>query len=73
MTATDFHTRRRRLGLSAEAFGALTGCHPSTVLGWGKRRSRRDVQDVPVWAALLLEAWERHPDLLPQDRPTAAE
>jgi hypothetical protein len=71
VTPAEFHARRKSLGLTAEAFGRLTGVHVSTVLGWGKPRSGRDVQPVPRWVPLLLDAWEAHPELVPGGRLAA--
>ena len=57
--------RLRALGLTAERFASLTGVHAVTVRGWGKPRSGRCVQPVPLWVWLLIEAWERCPGLIP--------
>lgn len=59
MTPTELRSRLRALGLTAEGFARLTGVHPTTVRNWGKPRSQRDVQEVPAWVPLLLDAWER--------------
>ena len=76
MTAPDFRSRLRSLGLTAGRFAALTGLHPVTVRNWGRVRSQRGVQEVPAWVPLLLCAWETMPGLIPaptpQDRRTAA-
>lgn len=76
MTAPDFRTRIRALGLTVGRFADLTGLHPVTVRNWGRTRSQRRVQEVPAWVPLLLSAWETMLELIPaptpQDRRTAA-
>lgn len=60
----DFRTALKALGLTGRRFAALAGIHEETVTGWGRARSGRGVQEVPLWAWLLLDAWAAHPETL---------
>lgn len=60
----DFRTSLKALGLTGRGFALLTGVHEETVTGWGRTRSGRGVQEVPLWAWLLLDAWAAHPGAL---------
>jgi hypothetical protein len=63
--------RIHALGLTAKRFADITGNSPVTVSYWGRVRpdNREDRPQrpvaVPAWVGLLLEAWERHPELIP--------
>jgi hypothetical protein len=60
----DFRAALKSLGLTGRGFALLTGVHEETVSGWGRTRSGRGVQEVPLWAWLLLDAWTAHPETL---------
>lgn len=57
--------RLATLGISVTRFAEVAGYDPVTVRNWGKPRSGRRAQEVPVPVRLILDAWERHPDLIP--------
>lgn len=62
--------RMTALNLTPERFAAITGTHKATVRGWEKMRttgSGRRPQSVPGWVPVLLDAWEKHPNLIPPD------
>ena len=59
MTPTDFAAALDYLGLRQAAFARIAGVHTTTVSRWATGAS-----SVPVWAALLLDAWKRCPDAL---------
>lgn len=64
MTPTEFRARLKSLGLTLQGFALLTGVHPLTVSYWGRDRPGAGFQKIPAWVPLLLQAWERSPDLL---------
>ena len=66
----DFRASLKALGLTGRGFAALTGIHEETVTGWGRARSGRGIQEVPLWAWLLLNAWAAHPEALDAARAT---
>ena len=66
----DFRAALKSLGLTGRGFAALTGIHEETVTGWGRVRSGRGVQEVPLWALLLLDAWTANPETLHTARAT---
>jgi hypothetical protein len=61
---TDFRAALKGLGLSGRGFAALTGITPNTVSNWGRQPHGRDVQDVPLWAWRLIDAWRATPSVL---------
>jgi hypothetical protein len=64
--------RLAALGISVTRFAEVTGFDHVTVRNWGKPRSGRRIQTVPVPVGLILDAWEKHPDLIPRQQPEAA-
>lgn len=55
----------RALGLNNRSFAALLGTGEDTVSGWGKRyRAHRGVQEAPLYAWHLIDAWTQYPELL---------
>jgi hypothetical protein len=55
----------RALGLNNRSFAALLGTGEDTVSGWGKRyRAHRGLQEAPLYAWHLIDAWTKYPDLL---------
>lgn len=69
--SNDFRVSLKALGLTGRAFALLTGVHEETVTGWGRTRSGRGVQEVPLWAWLLLDAWVAHADALDAARASS--
>jgi hypothetical protein len=55
MTRGEFRHRLDCLGLSAATFGVAVGRDRTVVTMW---------DEPPKWAALLLDAWETHPQSL---------
>ena len=68
----DFRASLKVLGLTGRGFALLTGIHEETVTGWGRVRSGRGVQKVPLWAWLLLDAWAEYPGALDAARASRA-
>lgn len=66
MTPQAFRAALEALGLSVEDFGALVGLNPITCRYWGRARSGRGMQAFPAWVPLLLDAWRKHPKLMPR-------
>ena len=64
MAPEEFRSRLRGLGLTIGGFASLTGVNPTTAQYWGRDRPGEGVRPFPAWVPLLLEAWERSPDLL---------
>jgi hypothetical protein len=64
MTAPEFRTRLKALGLTIGGFALLTGVNATTASYWGRDRPGAGLQDFPGWVPLLLAGWERSPDLL---------
>ena len=56
----------RSLGVTQDAFAAITGLTPGTVSDWGRtpprEREAGKVRSEPGWPWLLVRWWEKHPD-----------
>ena len=63
MTDRDrFHAALYHLRLTKSRFADLTGLHRVTVSRMGAEGPNG--QPFPPWVWLLLDAWQRHPDLI---------
>jgi hypothetical protein len=68
VTRDDFDRRCLALGLNNDLFSKLTSMDVSTVRRWGKPRNGGRLHEVPGWVPVLLDAWERRPELLTRRR-----